>query len=142
MMIEAKPIINKELLNKYINTSLTKKNLKWHIVTTKSAMRVVEEYIKLAEEMGKKVTDAASYSLILRLRTIYIINCLKKGKIWTKREFLDLIKKISGSLIAYERYLDSKNNNTGEYKLPIEEAKRLMDYNNRKIRKIEKWLGR
>jgi len=140
MMIEAKPIINKELLNKYINTSLTKKNLKWHIDTTKSAMGVVKEYIKLAEEIQEKVSDAASYSLILRLRTIYIINCLKNGKIWTKREFLNLIKKISGSLIAYERYLASKNNNAKEYKLPIEEARKLMDYNNKKIREIEKWL--
>jgi len=140
MMIEAKPIINKELLNKYINSPLTKKNLKWYIDTTKSAMRVVKEYIKLAEEMEEKVSDAASYSLILRLRTIYIINCLKNGEIWTKRKFLDLIKKISGSLIAYERYLASKNNNAKEYKLPIEEAKKLMDYNNKKIRGVEKWL--
>ena len=140
MMIEAKPIINKELLNKYINTLLTKKNLKWNIDTTKSAMNVVKEYIKLAEEIQEKVSDAASYSLILRLRTIYIINCLKKGKIWTKREFLGLIKKISGSLIAYERYLDSKNNNTKAYNLPIREAKKLIDYNNKKIREIEKWL--
>ena len=140
MMIEAKPIINKELLNKYINTLLTKKNLKWNIDTTKSAMNVVKEYIKLAEEIQEKVSDAASYSLILRLRTIYIINCLKKGKIWTKREFLGLIKKISGSLIAYERYLDSKNNNAKAYDLPIREAKKLMDYNNKKIREIEKWL--
>lgn len=140
MMIEAKPIINKELLNKYINTLLTKKNLKWNIDTTKSAMNVVKEYIKLAEEIQAKVSDAASYSLILRLRTIYIINCLKKGKIWTKREFLGLIKKISGSLIAYERYLDSKNNNAKAYNLPIKEAKKLMNYNNKKIREIEKWL--
>lgn len=140
MIIEAKPIINEELLNKYINPSLTKKNLKWNIDTTKSAMNVVKEYIKLAEEMQEKVSDAASYSLILRLRTIYIINCLKKGKIWKKREFLSLIKKISGSLTAYERYLDSKNNNTKAYKLPIGEAKKLMDYNNEKIREIEKWL--
>lgn len=140
MMIEAKPIINEELLNKYISTLLTKKNLKWNIDTTKSAMNVVKEYIKLAEEIQEKVSDAASYSLILRLRTIYIINCLKKGKIWTKREFLGLIKKISGSLIAYERYLDSKNNNAKAYNLPIREAKKLMDYNNKKIREIEKWL--
>jgi len=140
MMIEAKPIINKSLLDNYVNTSLTKNNLKWHIDTTKSAMNVVMEYIKLAEETGKEVSDAASYSLILRLRTIYLIDCLKKGKKWTKKEFLGLIKKISGSLTAYERYLESKNKNTKEFKLPINEAKKLMDYNNKKIKGIEKWL--
>ena len=101
----------------YIDSPLTKKNLKWHIDTTKSAMNVVKEYIKLAEEMEKKVSDAASYSLILRLRTLYIIDCLRKDKIWKKKEFLGLIKKISGSLIAYERYLDSKNNNTNKFRV-------------------------
>lgn len=142
MIKEAKTIINDYLMREYIDSPLTKKNLKWHIDTTKSAMRVVKEYIKLAEEMEEKVSDAASYSLILRLRTLYIINCLRKGKLWTKEEFLDLIKKISGSLIAYERYLDSKNNNAKEYKLPIEEAKKLMNYINKKIKEVEIWLNK
>jgi len=140
MMLESKTIINNNLIKDYISSSLTKKNLKWHIDTTKSAMNVVRESIKLYEEIGKKVIDGISYSLILRLRTIYIINCLKNKKIWTKKEFLNLIKKISGSLIAYDRYLSSKNNNSMGYKLPIIEAKKLMEYNNREIRKIEKWL--
>ncbi|MDO8622987.1 MAG: nucleotidyltransferase domain-containing protein [archaeon] len=140
MMIEAKPLINKDLIKNYVNTTLTRKNLKWHIDTTKSAMKVVREYIKLAEEVEEKVRDAASYSLILRLRTMYIIDCLKNGKLWTKREFFSLIKKISGSLIAYERYLDSKNNNSKKAKLPIEEAKRLMNYVNQKNKDVEKWL--
>ena len=46
-------------------------------------------------------------------------------------------RKISGSLIAYERYLDSKNKNTTEHKLPVEEAKKLMDYINKNIKKLE-----
>ncbi|MEK6925976.1 MAG: nucleotidyltransferase domain-containing protein [Nanoarchaeota archaeon] len=138
MIKEAKTIINEDLIKRYIDSPLTKKNLKWHIYTTKSAMEVVKEYIKLAEETGKKVSDAASYSLILRLRTLYIIDCLKKDKLWEKEEFLGLISKISGSLTAYERYIDSKNNNSKKSKLPLEEAKRLMEYINKKIKKVEK----
>ena len=133
MIKEAVTIINKSLIEKYINSPLTKENLKWHIDTTKSAMKVVKEYIKLAEETEEKVSDSASYSLILRLRTLYIIDCLKKGRLWKKEEFLDLIKKISGSLIAYERYLIVKEDSSKSYKLPIEEAKKLMDYINKNI---------
>lgn len=140
MIIEAKPIINEELLNQYKKTPLTKENIKWHVETTKSAMNVVMEYIEFAKKVGKGVSDAASYSLILRLRTLYIIDCLKKRKMWTKKEFLNLIKKISGSLDAYERYLASKNKNSKEFKLPVKEAEKLMNYNNKKIREIEKWL--
>lgn len=140
MMMEAKPIINKELLKDYTNTPLTEKNLKWHIDTTKSAMKVVKEYIELSRDANIGVADAAAYSLILRLRTIYIIDCLRKNKRWTKKEFLSLIKKISKSLNAYERYLASKNKNTKDCILSTEEAEKLMDYINMKIRSIEKWL--
>lgn len=140
MIKEAKPIINKELIKNYLNMPLTKKNLKWHIDTTKSAMKVVKEYIKFAEEMEEKVGDSVSYSLILRLRTLYIIDCIKKNKIWKKSEFLKLVKEISGFLTAYKRYLSSKNKNTLDYKLPIEEAEKLMYYINKKIIALEKWL--
>ena len=138
MIKEAKAIINEDLLKEYIKSPLTIKNLKWHIDTTKSAMKVVKEFINSYEEKGKNVGDAIAYSLILRLRTLYIIDCLNKGKLWKKEEFLRLVKKISGSLIAYERYIKSKNNNTLEHKLPIEEAKKLMNYINKKIKEIEK----
>lgn len=141
MMIEAKPIINKLLLEDYLKTRITKDNIKWHIETTKSAMNVVREYIRLAEETGKGVVDIGAYSLILRLRTIYLINCLRKNKKWTKKGFLDLVKEISGSLNAYERYLESKNKDTKEHKLPLNESRKLMDYNNKKIREIEKWVN-
>jgi len=141
MMIEAKPIINKELLSKYIKTPLTIKNLKWHIDTTKSAMRVVEKSIEISKELEINESDASAYSLILRLRTIYLINCLRKNKLWVKKEFLNLIKKISGSLIAYEEYLKVKAGNQKiKDRLPIKEAERLMNYNKKKIREIEKWI--
>jgi len=140
MMIEAKPIINQGLIKDYIDNPLTKRNLNWHIETTKSAMRIIKESIKLAEENDIKIGDAYAYSLILRLRTLYIINCIRKNKLWKKEEFLDLIKKISGSLIAYERYVSSKNKDTLERKLPINEAKRLMEYVNEENKEVEKWL--
>lgn len=142
MIREAKVIINENLVKEHINSPLTKKNLKWHIDTTKSALKVVSEYIKLAEENEEEVSDSASYSLILRLRTLYIIDCLKKDRLWKKQEFLNLIKKISGSLIAYERYLIVKNDKSRSYKLPIEEARRLMNYVTKKVKELEIWVNK
>jgi len=140
MIKEARTIINKELIEHYASSKLTLKNLSYHIETTKSAMKVVEKDIELSKEMNEKASDAAAYSLILRLRTLYIIDCLKHGKIWSKKDFLKLVKNISGSITSYERYLSSKNKKTEESRLPIEEAEKLMRYINKKIREIEKWL--
>jgi predicted nucleotidyltransferase len=139
MIKEAKPIINGGLIKHYTNSPLNSKNLRFHIETTKSAMKVVEKDIELSKEMGEEASDASAYSLILRLRTLYIISCLRDNKIWNKKDFLKLIKDISGSLSAYERYLSSKNKNTRDCKLPIKEAEKLMDYVNKKIIEFEKW---
>jgi len=140
-LIEAKPILNKELIENYKKTQLTKKNLKWHIDTTKSAMRVVKEDIKLSEQFSEiKMMNASAYSLILRLRTLYIIDCLKKKKLWKKKEFLDLVESISGSLNVYKIYIDIKNKNKSENNLSIKEAKKLVDYITKEIIEVEKWV--
>jgi len=138
MIKESVVIINPELLSEYKKTELTKKNLQWHIDTTKSAMKIIEKDIEISKEIKEKnISDGIVYSLILRLRTLYLINCIKNNKIWSKKEFLNLIKKTSGSLTAYEGYLRSKNNEKSQNKLPIEEAEKLMNYINKNIKELE-----
>lgn len=138
MIKESVVIINPELLYEYNNAELTKRNLKWHIDTTKSAIKVIEKDIEISKELTKRnISDNMAYSLILRLRTIYLIDCIKENRLWRKKEFLDLIVNISGSLKAYEGYLRAKNNKKIQNTLPIAEAERLMNYINKEIKKIE-----
>lgn len=141
MIREAKTIINKELIKNYIHYPLTKKNLKWHIDTTESAMKFAEKTLQVSKELNEKtISDDIVYSLILRLRTLYIINCIKKNKNPTKKEFLKLVKTISGSLKSYEGYLRSKSSQKTREELPIEEAGKIINYINKNIKFIEKWL--
>ena len=147
MLKEAKPLINNSLIKKYQTTKLTKKNLTWHIELTKSALNVNKEIIKLDEETNSDSSDGIAYSLILRLRGTYIVDCLIKNKIPIKKELINLIKKISGSLKSYEGYLRVKNNGPkgvssgvkDKNELPIEEAKKLYEYICKKIKEQEKW---
>jgi len=140
MILESKSIINNSLVDSYKKTILTEKNLKWHLETTKSAMNLVEKDIQVSKELKQDTGDATAYSLILRLRTLYIIDSIKNKKMWSKQEFLSMIKKISGSQKSYERYVSAKDKNTLAYKLPIDEAEKLMNYINKQTREVEKWL--
>jgi len=141
MLKEASPLINAKLLEDYKKTKLTKRNLRFHIETTKSAMKVVEESLKLANKMKINEGDGSAYSLILRLRGVYILDCLKNGKKWNKKEFLSLIKKISGSLNAYQGYLRVKEDKKPRDELPVEEAQKLHDYIIKKINQQEIWIN-
>jgi len=115
--------------------------LKWHIETTKSALRINDSNIKLSEKLSEKnIGDAVAYSLILRLREVYIVDCLKKNKLWKTNEFVEMVKKISGSVEAYDRYLAVKNRGEAKEILKLGEAKKLLAYLEKKISEQKKWL--
>jgi len=140
MLIEAKAILNQELIGKYAKTKLTGKNLKYIIDTTKSALNMVKEDIKSSLQLNQDASDASAYSLILRLRSLYIIDCIRKNKSWSKKEFLSMIKKTTGSLKAYEGYVHVKNDKKADYKLPVKDAENLSELVDKKLKEIEKWL--
>lgn len=140
MLKEARVIINSNLRESYSKTKLSWKNIGWYIETTDEMMKEVSEDIEFSKKIGKKVSDASAYSLILRLRTLYIIDCLKKGKIWKKRELLGLIEKISGSTSAYKRYIQSKKYKTKDSRLLVDEAEGLRNYVIKKTKEIKEWL--
>jgi len=143
MLKEAKPLLNATLIENYKNTSLSKINLKWHIETTKSAMDFVEKDIDISKELNEKNTsDASAYSLVLRLRGVYLVNCLMKNKKWSNKELKLLIKKTTGSLKVYEGYLRVKNKQKSKIKenIPPIEAEKLHTYILKKIKEQKKWL--
>ena len=140
MLIEAKTITNEKLRKEYIKTRLNRKNLNFCIETTKTALNVVKQDIALSKELGEKNTnDSIIYSLILRLRILYIIDCINKKKLWNKREFLELVQKISDSCHAYEGYVRVKNGKKSLNETSVYGAEKLMNYIHHKIKEVEKW---
>ena len=142
MLKEAKTLINDKLIEKYRETLLTKKNLREHIELTKSALNVNKAMINLDKETETNCSDSVAYSLVLRLRETYLVECLMKNKMWSNRELLKMIKDISSSLKSYEGYLRVKDDKKMEENLPIEEAERLLNYLYKKIEEHEKWAKR
>jgi predicted nucleotidyltransferase len=141
MIKEAKPLLNGNLINLYNKTKLTNKNLSWHIKITKSALKVNRASLNLSREMDSKyMGDATSYSLVLHLRSLYIVDCLIKNKQWSNKELLSLIKRITGSFKSYQGYLRVKTHEKSKEELPIEEAEKLFNYIGYKITEQEKWV--
>jgi predicted nucleotidyltransferase len=141
MLMEAKSIINTKLIDSYKFIKLNKKNLKFHIETTKSALKISRETIeilKLKEE--NKCSDSLIYSIILRLREAYIVDCLINKTSFNNKELKRIIKEVSGSLESYEAYKRSKNNKKSLKIVSLEEAESLINYVNNKIISQEQWI--
>ncbi|MEK6854978.1 MAG: nucleotidyltransferase domain-containing protein [Nanoarchaeota archaeon] len=140
MIKEAKPLINKYLIELYKNTPLTKKNLEGYIKIANSSLKINKKFIESAKKTSSPVSDAVAYSLILNLRSVYFVDCIKDNTKWSNKELFNLIKRISGSLNAYEGYLRIKENKNMQENLPNEEALKIYSYLDRKIKEHEKWL--
>jgi predicted nucleotidyltransferase len=131
MLIESKTIINKPLKNRLIiklKEKLDRKYIETYIKKTNEILNLNEKEIKLSELKKEKYADnSIGYSLVLRLRTYYILDCIKKNKLWSKKEFLDIIKEITGSESAYQSYKDAKNRKKSKI-LSLDEARKMLVY--------------
>lgn len=141
MIIEAKTLLNNKLIKKIsADIGITKGNTRPIIELAKSALGVNRSFLDLDRDWPSNAGDATAYSLILNIRSLYLINCLIKNKKWSSKEFRSIIKNTSGSLKAYEGYIRIKNNNKAMNELPLNEAERLYSYLKKQIEEAEKWL--
>jgi len=134
MIKEAVPLLNAYYL-KSLEVKVTRKNVKWYLETTEKKLELIK---KSLEKTGKKSDNRIVYTLILRIRTLYIIEKLIKNRLYSKKEFLKIIKKLSGN--AYNSYLAVKNDSKSE-KTTKQEAEMLYNYLKKQLNKVKKEIN-
>jgi len=135
LIYEAKAIMNNALLQFYKN-KIPKILIKKQINEILSVTKINEGMINIDEELNEKVLDETIYSLVLRLRELYLIGCLKNNKIPSNKEFLGLIKKLA-SEEAYSAYCRVKNNLKTKKIITTAEAKAIIGEIKRRAKHIK-----
>jgi len=138
MIREAKTILNEGLINKYRNTKLGNRTLEKHLKYISSSIKRISLEIKESQDLGIGVSDAGVYSLVLRLRTVYIIEKLLGNELWKNEEFIEEIENVSGSKDSYDRYLNVKREGKLKWVVSIEESRKLLGSLEQKYNKIKK----
>ncbi len=132
---EAKVIFNKELIEDY-------KNVKFDLKLSKKLKEIMNMIginlasVEFDEEEGKNVMDGTIYSIILRLRELFLINCLIHGRRYSNKAFLRLIERKS-NIELYEAYRRIKNDEKAKNGCNVRDAKRLIAYMGRLVKEIE-----
>ena len=134
MILEARPLLNEYYL-KSIIVKITKKNASPYITSTKEKISLIKKVLKNIR--GDSIDDQVIYTLVLRLRTIGIIESLSKHKIYSKKDLLFEINSALGknfSKDVYEAYLVIKNNQKRKGKaVNINHALLLLKYLEKKF---------
>lgn len=141
MINEAKPLLNSSYLST-INIKVTRKNIDWYLKTTEDKLNLIEKAIKNAKNRNQgHVSDNIAYTLILRIRTLYLTESLVKKKPYSKQAFIKLIERISKSRNAYESYLAAKNNLEDKKMTSISEAEKLYSYLKNQLIKVKSMVN-
>ncbi len=124
---EAKVIINKELIEKYSNKK-HKLNIKKTLIEIRKILKINEESTRICEKNKENIPDGIVYSIILRLRELYLIKSLLSNRSYSKENFI----KTCGKKI-YSAYNRIKRNEKELDDISPSEIKSLLDLS-------EKWL--
>lgn len=140
-LMEARAIFNENLLQ--ILLSLLKKiKVKEFIEDTKRIIKINKGLLELERE---EVSDSIIYSLILRLRAVFLIKNILDKKLYSKKLFSEwIIKEIKSKedlnnfYFVYEAVRDNKKT---KIKIKVSTAERLLQFLENEVKKLEnkKW---
>ncbi|MFH1711107.1 MAG: DUF2080 family transposase-associated protein [Nanoarchaeota archaeon] len=141
-MIEAKPIMNSSLLKEIIPQKILKSSFKEFIKECKRIIKINQAAISI--DKAKKLANLSNlgvvYSLILRLRGVYIINNITKNKKYSKKEFLSHLKNHLEKIELekfYNTYDLIKIGKTPREKISIETAEKMLNLLKEEVKHLE-----
>jgi len=136
---EAKAIINEEYLNKLRQIKVNPSLFKPFIQTTKESIKSDEEIIELDKKTGETVSNSVLYSLILRLRGLFIIKSLLNKENYSNSLFKKWLN--SNCKINYEEiysiYQTLRSGKELKDKVPIQSGEILVDLLKEELKKLE-----
>ncbi|MBI3623854.1 DUF2080 family transposase-associated protein [Candidatus Pacearchaeota archaeon] len=131
---EAKAILNEDFI-KYYKSKVQNIPIKKHLDEIKSITKINEKSVRIDMELNDKVMDEILYSIILRLRELYLIECIKNNKKPSNKEFVNIIKKIATEE-SYKAYLRIKNDLKPKKIITAEEAMALIDEIKKRVKDL------
>lgn len=136
ILSEAKPIINSKLLEKFIEEYKAKKrDFKEYLIETKKIIKVNKELLYSESKESIKAGEIA-YSLILRLRGVYLINCLLSNKKYSNKDFLAWCGNPNEIYDAYRNYKTNSKSKT----LKRNELINLTDFLDKELEKLDRLI--
>lgn len=140
-LMEAKTIINPKLLEELKSQKVSKEQFKEFVKSTKRIVKINEEFMELDKLEGDKLLSVdIIYSLVLRLRGIFIVKSILKNEKYSKKGFKKWLTKVI-SIGDYEKvygiYTDIKNDKKIKEEVKISVAENLLNLIKKEIKKLK-----
>lgn len=143
-LAEAKVLFNKLLLGELLNVKVTKNSFKEFYKDTVSMSKSNKELMELDKLDGEMLqSNSAVYSVFLRLRGYYLINCILKNKKYSKKDFQNWViknAKINREEynLTYGIYKNIKDSKVIKQKVSIDVVEKLFCFLEKEAKKYGK----
>ncbi|MCK5449797.1 hypothetical protein KAI32_02945, partial [Candidatus Pacearchaeota archaeon] len=138
-LLEAKTIFNKKLLDSLVSVNIKKNLFNRFLSETKGIININEEIIELDKLEGEFISSLQIiYSLVLRMRGLFILQCLVSKKPYSNKLFRKELETVVGKRDAkkvYEIYYEVKTGKRSFQKLKISVAESLLNYLKKRVTK-------
>ncbi|MEK6926380.1 MAG: DUF2080 family transposase-associated protein [Nanoarchaeota archaeon] len=139
---EAKVILNSSLLEELKDIKVKKSSFKNFAVECEGIIKINRGLINLDKEQGLDYIDSAEviYSMLLRLRGVFLAKNLIEKKEYSKKKFFNWIsREINGKEMGktYDVYMSVKNNRKIKIKVKVETAEKLLDFLEKEAKNIK-----
>lgn len=146
ILTEAKPIINSSLLEELrVRYRIKDEDIRKFILQTKKMIGKEEELLELDEKAGE-ISAELIYSILLRLRGIFIIKCLVKGESYNHMAFGRWlsINGIKGSEYekAYESYRMFKSGKSVKVDISFDYIEKMIELLKKEAKDLEYEKGK
>lgn len=131
MLKEIKVILNKELIDKYRSQKYSF-NMKKSLSEIENVLKINKSAVKTCQEKRINVPDGVVYSVVLRLRELYLIKCLLFDKKYAQKDFLNFAGEK-----AYSAYSRVKRNEKEINNLSGEETINLLLLSERWLKELK-----
>ena len=122
---EAKIILNRSLLDELKNIN-SRRDFSFVLETTRGVLEINKDFIDM--EKDDFDNSAVIYSLVLRLRGLYMIDCILKNKLYSNKDFKNFVMKkgVKNFNILYRAYRSERDNRrVGKIKISKDDVNRL-----------------
>jgi len=140
-LIEAKALLNKPLLEELRDLRITKSSFKEFMEECKRIIKINIEFLELDKLDSEYLeSEGVIYSVMLRLRGIFIIKSILSKKPYSNKKFINWMKsEIKEEEIekAFNEYKLARDNKKQKYKLRILLVEKLLDLLEKEVRKYE-----
>jgi predicted nucleotidyltransferase len=146
LLQEAKPILNERLLKELREIKINKRGFRWAVEESESALRIVKEFLEFDKLQKRKKLDSTAviYSMILRFRGIFFIQCLSRNEKYSNKGFKSFLNKkgLPEELIDsfYEIYRSERDGKKANAAVSIEDTERLYQLVTDELRKLKQVL--